>query len=301
MTKTLRRFAVCFSSLVLICFAVVVTNQTIALVEFVGRQSHQAAVVLLYALLTIYACLIISPLLLFLRLPRRLDPPATDHGNEFEEYCRRVSRQLKHLPRLRGYSLGSVGDLKQAVRELDRGADEIIAGTANQVFVTTAISQSGRLDALMVFASQCRMIWRIAHLYRRRPAVRELFTLYSNVAGTAMIAGEVDDVDVEPLITAMLGATLGAVPGLQQVSAVLVKSTLSGSANAFLTLRIGIIAKRYCSSLVALNRKEVRHLASIEAGKLLASIVTKGTKKISNAAWSASRARIRGAFARGEG
>jgi hypothetical protein len=39
-------------------------------------------------------------------------------------------------------------------------------------------------------------------------------------------------------------AVLGAVPGMQGVATVVVSSALTGSANAFLTLRVGTLANR---------------------------------------------------------
>ena len=137
---------------------------------------------------------------------------------------------------------------------------------ATTVFLTTAVSQSGRLDALLVLAAQSRMVWRVAHLYYQRPSVREMWYLYANVAATSFVAGELDDLElhqmIQPVVAGTLGAVGGAIPGFQVLTSIMVNSLLSGSANAFLTLRVGIIAKDYCGSLVAEPRTQVRRAAT---------------------------------------
>jgi hypothetical protein len=51
-------------------------------------------------------------------------------------------------------------------------------------------------------------------------------------------------------ISSAFGAVSLSVPGVQAVAFILVNSVFSGAANAFPMLRVGIIARRYCTSLV---------------------------------------------------
>ncbi len=160
---------------------------------------------------------------------------------------------------------------------------------ASTVFLTTAVSQSGRLDVLLVLMAQSRMIWRIAHLYYQRPSLRELMHLYSNVAATAFVAGELDDLElhqmIQPVAAGSLGAVTGAIPGFQVMTTIMVNSLLSGSANAFLTLRVGLIAKGYCGSLVAQPRAKLRRSATTEAARLLTGIVKESGARVRDAIW----------------
>lgn len=48
---------------------------------------------------------------------------------------------------------------------------------------------------------------------------------------------------VQSIITAVLGSTAGAIPGLAPAATLFVKSVTTGAGNAFLTLRVGVIAK----------------------------------------------------------
>jgi hypothetical protein len=140
------------------------------------------------------------------------------------------------------------------------------------------------------------MVLRIARLYYQRPTLRDLIQLYANVAGTAFLASEFEDIDiseqVEPVLSSTLGALAVTIPGVQLAASILVNSVLTGAANAFLTLRVGIIARRYCGSLVISEKRTLRRAASAEAAKLLGSIVKQGTAKLSKALWKASKGKV---------
>ena len=144
------------------------------------------------------------------------------------------------------------------------------------------------------------MILRIARLYYQRPTLRDLIQLYANVAGTVFLASELEDVDiseqVEPVLSSTLGALAVTIPGIQLAASLLVNSVLTGTANAFLTLRVGIIARRYCGSLVITEKRTLRRTASAEAAKLLGSIVRQGTAKLSKALWKASKGKVDSVF-----
>jgi hypothetical protein len=179
---------------------------------------------------------------------------------------------------------------------LDAHADNLIKAAATGVFLSTAVSQNGRLDGLLVLAAQSQLVWRIAHLYSQRPGPGELTTLYANVAATTFVVGELQDLDlseqVEPIISSALGSLGGSVPGLRVVSTILVNSVTSGAANAFLTLRVGMIAKRYCGALVAQPRDALRRSATAEAARLLGGIVTAGSRRLTSAVMQAAGSRV---------
>jgi hypothetical protein len=48
------------------------------------------------------------------------------------------------------------------------------------------------------------------------------------------------------------------------------------SSNAFLTLRVGMIAKRYCAALVVADKRLLRRATVVEATKLLAGLLRMG-------------------------
>ncbi len=187
-------------------------------------------------------------------------------------------------------------DIEEALRPLDAEANAVVKQMATTVFLTTAVSQSGRLDALLVLLAQSRMIWRVAHLYYQRPSLREMAHLYTNVAATAFVAGELDDIElhqmIQPVVAASLGTVGGAIPGFQVFTTIAVNSLLSGSANAFLTLRVGMIARAYCGSLVAQPRSRLRRSATAEAARLLSGIVKESGARVRDALWEEVKQKI---------
>jgi hypothetical protein len=120
--------------------------------------------------------------------------------------------------------------------------------------------------------------------------------LYANVAATSFVAGELDDLElhqmIQPVVAGTLGAVGGAIPGAQVLTSIMVNSLLSGSANAFLTLRVGIIAKDFCGSLVAEPRTQVRRAATADAARLLSSIVKDSGKRVRDAVWEEIKNKI---------
>jgi hypothetical protein len=300
MNKTVKKIGLFTSILILLLFILFVINQTAQVVQLAEKVTPSFGNLVFWALLIVYAVLILIPIFLFLRLPKSLIPPKTEDSAAFNTYLTVLKNRLAANPHLKGLELSSRKQVDEALAILAKKSDEIIQQTASTVFISTAISQSGRLDAFLVLSAQSRMVWRIARLYYQRPTPRDLIQLYANVAGTAFLASEFEDIDiseqVEPVLSSTLGALAVSIPGVQLAASILVNSVLTGAANAFLTLRVGIIARRYCGSLVIAEKRLLRRAASAEAATLLGSIVKQGTAKLSKALLKASKDKVGGIF-----
>jgi hypothetical protein len=298
MNKTVKTLAVVVSSLFVLSFVVVVINQTAGVVQLAKEVHPLAGTVTLWGLLIAYAGMIAVPVVLVVRMPKPLEPPEAEGTPEFDDYLKQLGRRLANNPRIKLAAIEPVGrpSIEKAIQILDDDANAIVKQTATAVFLTTAVSQSGRLDALLVLAAQSRMVWKIARLYYQRPSLRELTHLYANVAMTSFAAGELDDLElhqmIQPVVAGTLGAAGGVVPGFQVLTTILVNSLLSGSANSFLTLRVGMIAKDYCGSLVAEPRSQIRRAASAEAARLLSSIVKESGARVREAIWREIKSKI---------
>ena len=296
MKHPLRTVALCASALLVGAFLVFLINQTVQVVGLAERLHPALGTAVLWGLLALYAACALVPLVMLFWLPKPLRPPASETSPGFDAHVQALGRRLQGNPHLRERALSSREDIEAALRILDGRADEIIRSTGSQVFVTTAVSQNGSLDGLMVLLAQSKMVWQIARVYYQRPTAREMAILYGNVAATAFIAAQLDDVDlaaqVQPLVSGVLGSAAGAVPGLHAAGTLLVNSLLNGTANAFLTLRVGTIAKRYCGALVLPERRAVRRLAVSQAAQMLGTIARDGAKRVGGAFWTASKARV---------
>ncbi len=298
--RTFVRIGLAILAFFALAFAVFLVNQTVGLVELVGISwGPEAARIALWSLVGAYVLLLGIPTLLLFRLPRPLVPPVLDEGPAFEAYLEGLRKRLSGNPRLAGAALGTREEVEAAIASLADDADEEIKKIAGGVFLATAISQSGRLDAFLVLGALMRMVWKVSHVYWQRPTVRDMGKLYANVAGTAFVAAELDDIDVatqiQPIVSSVLGASVTAVPGFQVASGILVNSVLVGTTNAFLALRVGAITKRYCATMVRPRKRSLRQAAAIEAAGMLGSIVVEGTKTLGKAVAGATATRTRAA------
>ena len=177
---------------------------------------------------------------------------------------------------------------------LDQEAQKIIHQTASAVFLTTSVSQNGKLDALTILATQSRMVWKIAHIYYQRPSLRELAYLYANVAGASFLASEIEDLDVtqqiEPVVNSFLKNSAGkSIPVIGPTANIILDSLLEGSTNAFLTLRVGNITKRYCGINEVISKKEIRKQSFLQATQQLKGIVMESSAKIFSGLLKATR------------
>lgn len=270
-----------------VAFGLILINQVLQLADFASRVNPTAGQGVFWGLLILLGTAFSVPVVLLFRLPAPLVPPADDHGPEFQAHLEHLRRRLQANPMTRGRPLDGAEEIEAALEVLDHEALERIRQAGNRAFLTTAVSQNGALDALVVFGIQARLVWEVATTYSQRPGLRELSYLYSNVLTTAFIAGELEDADVaeamEPALSAVLGSAAGLVPGLQVASNVFVSSVLTGTANAFMTLRTGVIAQEYSRAWTRRPRRRMRTLAVTRAGTLLGGIVLSGATSVSGA------------------
>ena len=184
--------------------------------------------------------------------------------------------------------------VERALQELAQISRQRTTEAAIAVFVSTAVSQSGRLDGLMVLATQCRLVWQIAHLYWQRPAVGDLISLYGNVAAAAFVAQNIEDMDlselIEPLLAPVLAnSVVAAIPGFAQVAGLVATSCVDGTVNAFLSLRIGCLASEYCGSVVRPTPRSLRRTATGRAAGMLGGVAKQGAERVGMATWDAAK------------
>ena len=298
MNRSIKYIFVLISLLILLAGTVMVVNQTNQFVQFATQFDERLGRLAFWGLITLYAVLIITPIVLFVRLPKALIPPDDETSPAFEKHLSLLKARLKTNPRTKGLALETREDIEKAIAVLDARAEDIIKDTASQVFLSTAVSQYGNADAIFVLFAQSRMVWQVAHVYSQRPTLREMAQLYANVASTAFAAQKLDDIDiaerVAPVLTSVPGSLAGAIPGLQIVTSIVTNSIVSGAFNAFLTLRVGMITRQYCNALVARDKSLIRKSAIAEAAALLGSTVSAGAKRVAKSFVGAVKNKMKG-------
>ena len=148
--------------------------------------------------------------------------------------------------------------------------DDIVHRHAKQVFVSTALSQNGRLDAFLVLAINFRMLKELISHYGYRPTYPQLVKTYTKVLSAALIADGIEDTRFAEVFPMLSRGFLGAIPGLGTLSS----SLLQGTGNAFLTLRVGYITKNYYAlTNQKHSRRELRVQANRTAIKKLSLVI----------------------------
>lgn len=119
---------------------------------------------------------------------------------------------------------------------LDASGRAAVERAAVKAFALTAISQRAAWDALAVLAVQAGMISDIAGVYRERPTLTDLGGLGRRVVVASGIAGGLDALGDQAA-----QAILRSWTGVMKVATV---SVAQGMLNAFITLRVGEIARQ---------------------------------------------------------
>jgi hypothetical protein len=193
---------------------------------------------------------------------------------------RRISRQLIRSESLsveqRAELAGAVGlgsDLCQplatAINAQKGSATQIIRNHAVLVFVSTAVSQNGRLDAVTILATNFRLVRTLVGHFGYRPPLKSLIKIYAEIFLVALVADELDDLDLEGVFSLLGLGVLGAIPGISLVA----NSVLDGTINALLTLRVGFVTQKcLLNAGCVLTRTEIRKEANREARQELKGV-----------------------------
>jgi hypothetical protein len=228
----------------------------------------------------------------YARLPAALIPPAETSGPKHEAYLQALRIRLSTNPRTSDLPLVTPAEIEAAVGQLSNEADKVVRRTASTVFLSTALMQNGRLDGLVVLFTQIQMVGRVARIYVQRPSPRELVRLYANVAGTAFVASRLESLDlgemVAPLAVSIVPALKSGIPGMGGISALLVRCVSNGAANAFLTLRVGEVARRYCALTSLCPAELIRKSATAAAVQHLGRIVRENGALVARKVWEST-------------
>lgn len=141
---------------------------------------------------------------------------------------------------------------------------------AKTVMISTAISQNGRLDFFTVIVVNLRMIKELVTMCGFRPSYKNLSKLTINVFTTALIAEGLENMDINDVLPQSTMNTLGEIPLIKPI----MSSVTQGISNALLTLRIGIVTRKYLfTDATEITKEKIRRDALLEAAKMLPSVI----------------------------
>ena len=177
------------------------------------------------------------------------DPgPVRKKRKEAELMEMRLQRRMgnKYLKDI-GYSNPTEGTLEAryelSTQELSQRCDEIRRKYVVHLFYSSAVSQYGFIDAILIFSANVNLVKEIFTLYTGRASGRDLWQIMKQIYYSIAIGGsEGVEFAVEELISKMGSDTLKSIPFFDKVMA----SIASGFTNAVLLSRISLITENYC-------------------------------------------------------
>jgi len=153
---------------------------------------------------------------------------------------------------------------------LKQEINKIIIRNAKTVMVSTAVSQNGRLDFISVVVVNLRMIKEIVLKCGFRPSYPKLGKLSVNVFSTAMIAEGLEGLDFSDLFPTSTTNILSELPIIKPIAS----SFLQGISNALLTIRIGIVTRKYLfTEYKNVSKSEIRIGSIKESIKMLPIVI----------------------------
>src|SRR5512142_1396729 len=102
MSTTLKRMTTMLAMFIIVVFAVFVFNQTVQIIQSARAVHPVFGEGVMWGLVFLYAALLISPVVLWLRLPKRMLPPASIVGPEYTTFLCDFKKRLSRNSRLRG-------------------------------------------------------------------------------------------------------------------------------------------------------------------------------------------------------
>lgn len=231
--------------------------------------------------------LILRPVVFIIFSPSLKIPTTVDKSGKKGNHkaLKKVSRRLSKNANINDKTKKEIDDsykdyekLRQALNKLYNGhlkkeVNKIVRKHARTVMISTAISQSGRLDFFTVLAVNLKMIKEIVEICGYRPSYRNLSKLTLNVFVTALIAEGLENINISDVIPQSTMSLIGNVPFLKPV----LSSVTQGVSNALLTLRIGIVTRKYLfDDAKEITKQKIQYGAFVEAAAQLPLVVADG-------------------------
>ena len=290
--KPLKGIFIYLAISILLLLTIFAVNETASLYALTRDIHPYLGYFTLGLLILAFGMIIFVPLYVFFSIRKRPEMPDSVDSPDYVAYLHKLKLSLQENKYLKQETFvfdeqkEIRSEVERALAILEKRANELVKKNASSVFITTAVSQNGSLDGIFVLSSMSKMVWEIAHIYDQRPSLREIVYLYGNIGATVLMARGIEDMDLlddqlEPVIASILGGGLGSlIPGAVYITNLMVNSISEGSVNALLSLRVGAMTKRYCSSTTVVDKKLLRRSASYEAVSLLGGIIKDNTGAI---------------------
>lgn len=277
---------VLFTSLLILVFMSLVSN-ALEIGERLG-QAHWIVEVAFYVLIGIVVLGgIVYPLVgVFFAPIFSLEKLHHADGSARQKWCKRLVNNLienveltdEELIEVKGYLKMEDETDDKLIEFFDRKIrpelEHEIYDTAKKVFIITAVSQNSVYDMLGMASANFSLIKRITQICGFRPNNAQVLRLYLRVLAMTLLAGNLEEMNIEELIPMATEGALGKALGIVAASAA------QGAVNALTTLRMASITKNYLLNAdVSMTRKELRKKSYAESFEILKNILKQGMQE----------------------
>ncbi len=182
---------------------------------------------------------------------------------------------------------------------IDDEAHRLRKAYVNRLFYSTAVSQNGFIDAVLILSASVNLVKNIFILYHGRVSNRDLWEIAKRVYMNVAIGGsESVAYATEEIYSKLATESMRSIPFADKI----LGSVTDGFVNAMLLTRVSLITENYCKKLYISSDKELyptisavhqttKHLVSeamdrlkkmifIESAKKGSDMITKGLNSI---------------------
>jgi len=233
--------------------------------EFVSMyvSLHSIHPVLAYAFVVVSAAVLVYfagiPLYRIIKIPKA-PAPLKSEANLEKELPKRFAR-LAENPYLKsiGYDLSSQPHTRdgyqQVMKVMRKESGRIRSKYVNRLFYSSAISQNGFIDAILILSSSVSLVKETFVLYNGRVSNRDLWGIGKQVYYSMAIGGsETVEHATGEIFSKLSTEGMRSVPFFDKI----LGSLADGFVNACLLTRVALITDSYCSTLVIRSEKDLR-------------------------------------------
>ncbi|MCF6238331.1 MAG: YcjF family protein [Candidatus Marinimicrobia bacterium] len=232
---------------ILILFCYLILREMLNFYVLAYTANPYLGYTVLFMLMVVLSYFVLIPVYKISRLSG--DPgPVRKRKKELELVEMRLQRALKN-PYLKKISFkqpkfgSALERYEQTTAELAKRTEEIRRKYIVHLFYSSAVSQYGFIDAILIFSANVNLVKEIFTIYTGRASGRDLWQIMKQIYYSVAIGGsEGMEFAVEELISKLGSDTLKSIPFFDKVMA----SIAGGFTNAVLLTRISYITENYC-------------------------------------------------------
>lgn len=271
---------VCIITFLILLSSVISVGERLRFVDIKGIYYLEIAFYAICALLFYF--LILRPIRIILFAPTFSIATVLDNPKKSKKMRKKVAKNLIESNMLDELDVEKIKnainqeeELKIQINEvyqkkIKREMNKIIRQNAKTVMISTAVSQNNKLDMIAVLTVNLKMIKELVQKCGFRPSMANLGKLSANVLGTALIAEGLENVDITEILPSSASSFIAEIPLLKPI----MSSVMQGISNALLTIRIGIVTRKYLfKETPIVSKTQIRIEALKESVKMLPVVV----------------------------